>query len=214
MKLPIVVLLSALFPAALPGQTNEFLIPNFPLDRPLHVACLSPQTGNIAIDVLNAAGEPLARFERALKLNTWQIWSILEKASTGIGSLRLRLSSADGVSLSGFFFLGGDKPFQPQDLPKPDFCGQSCFQLVPAAAPKIGRFKFSLAKESSLAVKVFTASKPPRAVVSETIGRRPAGLNSFDWSLVVNPPQGVDHVGLFTQAGSPEFIVVVARVDK
>jgi hypothetical protein len=208
------LLIFAALPFALTAQSTDFLIPGFALEHPLYVACLSPQAGTISIEVLNPAGEPLARIEKTLKVKTWQSWPVFDGAAAGVGSLRVRLSESGSFSLNGFFFLGRDKPFQTDGLPPATFCQNSCFQLVPASAPRVGRFQFTLPQEAAVSARVLSSSKPPRVVVNEILGRRPAGANSFEWDLVLHPPQGADHVGLFTLTGSREFVVVFARVDK
>ena len=78
----------------------------------------------------------------------------------------------------------------------------------------VGRFRFNLPREALVYAQVSSAAKPPRAVAGETLGLRPAGMNSYDWNLVLKPPQGSDHVGVFSLNGSPRLIVIYARVDK
>jgi hypothetical protein len=103
---------------------------------------------------------------------------------------------------------------QPEELPPATMCGRSCFELVPSAYPKVGRFHFNLSKEALVYAQVSSATKPPRRVASESLGLRPAGMNSFDWNLVLKPPKGTDHVGVFSLTGPPRLIVIYARVDK
>jgi hypothetical protein len=211
-KLPLLV--TGVLLLASSARSAELLVPNFPLDQPLHVACLSPREGTVNIDVLDATGQPLARFERVLKAKTWQLWSVFEGSGQGKGALRVRLSAPQEVSLSGFLFMGNSRPFQPQDLPPATMCAQSCFELIPSRSPMVGRFRFSLPREAVVYAQVASTSKPPRAVMSESLGLRPAGMNSYDWNLVLKPPQGADHVGVFSVNGSPRLIVIYARVDK
>jgi len=196
------------------AQSSEFVLPGYSLDVPLHVACLSPQRGNIAIEVLDASGTILSRFERGLNGQSWQNWQIYPGTGSGQGSLRLRLRPEAVQSLNGFLFIGRDRPFAPGELPAPPLCQDSCFLLLPSAAPKLGRFGFTLSAEAAVSVRIVASSNPPRVIFEENLGRRPAGPNAYDWDLVLHPAQGVDHVGLFTLTGKKEFVLVFARVTK
>jgi len=193
------------------AQNAEFILPDFPLEDPLNIACLSPQTGTISIEVLNASSAPVARLERVLKVQTWHNWPIYPGGGAGKGSLRVRLA---GNSLNGFLFIGRSQPISTADLPAPPLCPGSCFQLLPSAAPKLGRFGFTLSNESTVSARIVAGSNPPRVLFEENLGRRPAGFNAYDWNLVLHPPSGANHVGLFLIAGSKEFVLVFAHVEK